>query len=462
MKKIGRLKTYSSDEIENSYVSIGFECLDRDLFNPEKCYDLLQKSGVKFARCQTGWAKCEKEKGVYDFGWLDSIVNNLLKRGIKPWFNVGFGNPVYMSDVPNETGVGCVPLFYGDETLEAWKKYVYNLTQRFKSRVEYFEIWNEPNLAHFWHPKEPRGADYARLVEITSGIIRSAYENAKIIFNTSQADCFAFLRDFLANVKKDSVDIYAFHMYTGIPEFRYAKCVEQLRKMLDENGFENVELWQGEGGYPSWAYDGHWLIKDGKTSERAQAVWQIRRYFLDVFNGIKRSSFFQMADMWEKPYAKAFEVINKPAAHGILNGITYTPKKSYNTITNLATIFSGDIKPASHYICVDIDSPSELELLSCLSMTYDKNGTPVYAYYLPVEVRRNAQITRKAEIYILDRIKEPVLIDPYTAEIFEIEGFETNQGLTKYRALPICDYPLMIAEKAAFAIEKQTPKELEV
>ncbi|MDD6215127.1 MAG: beta-galactosidase, partial [Firmicutes bacterium] len=446
MQKIGKLKTYSSNEIKNSYVSIGFECLDRDLFNPDKCYDLLQKSGVKFARCQTGWAKCEKEKGVYDFGWLDSIVDNLLERGIKPWFNVGFGNPVYMSDVPNETGVGCVPLFYGDETLEAWKKYVHALTEHFESRIEYFEIWNEPNLAHFWYPQEPNGAEYARLVDLTADVIHSIYKDAKIIFNTSQVDCFVFLKDFLANVKKSSVDIYAFHMYTSIPEFRYAKCVAQLRKMLDESGFENVELWQGEGGYPSWAYEGHWLIHDGKTSERAQAVWQLRRYFLDIFYSIKRSSFFQMADMWEKPYAKAVEVINKPAAQGILNGITYTPKESYRTITNLAAIFSGDIKPASHYICVDIDSQSELELLSCSSMSYDKNGTPVYAYYLPTEVRKNTPISYKAEISVFDRIEDPVLIDPYTAEIFEIEGFVTHQGITKYQNLPIRDYPLMIAE----------------
>ena len=120
MKKIGRLRTYTSKEIENSYVSIGFKCLDRDLFNPEKCYDLLAQSGVKYARCQTGWAKCEKEKGVYDFAWLDSITDNLLARGIIPWFCVGFGNPVYMPDVPNPTAVGCVPLYYGKETVDAW------------------------------------------------------------------------------------------------------------------------------------------------------------------------------------------------------------------------------------------------------------------------------------------------------------------------------------------------------
>ena len=44
MKSIGKLKTYTSFEIEDSYVSIGFECLDRELFNPEKCYDLLAKT----------------------------------------------------------------------------------------------------------------------------------------------------------------------------------------------------------------------------------------------------------------------------------------------------------------------------------------------------------------------------------------------------------------------------------
>ena len=65
MKLIGKFKKFSSKQIEKSYVSIGFECLDRELFNPDKCYDLLAESGVKHARVQTGWIRCEKEKGVY-------------------------------------------------------------------------------------------------------------------------------------------------------------------------------------------------------------------------------------------------------------------------------------------------------------------------------------------------------------------------------------------------------------
>lgn len=104
MKKIGGLKTYNSSEITNSCVSVGFECLDRELFKPEKCYDALVKTGVKYARCQTGWARREKVKGVYDFEWLNSVVNELLTRGVKSWFNIGYDNPVYMQNLPNPIG----------------------------------------------------------------------------------------------------------------------------------------------------------------------------------------------------------------------------------------------------------------------------------------------------------------------------------------------------------------------
>ena len=54
MKKIGMLRRRSCEEIESSRISIGFECLDRELFKPEPCYEPLQKTGVKYARCQTG------------------------------------------------------------------------------------------------------------------------------------------------------------------------------------------------------------------------------------------------------------------------------------------------------------------------------------------------------------------------------------------------------------------------
>ena len=179
MKKLGKLKTLTSKEVESSCVSIGFECLDRGLFNAEKCYGPLAETGVKYARCQTGWARCEKEKGVHDFSWLDSVVENLTKRGVIPWFNVGYGNPLYMKDAPNPTAVGCVPVYYGDEAKRAWEGFVTALCERYKDKVEHFEIWNEPDISHFWHPRQPNPSEYASFVNLTAEVIKKAHPLAK-------------------------------------------------------------------------------------------------------------------------------------------------------------------------------------------------------------------------------------------------------------------------------------------
>ena len=169
-----------------------------------------------------------------------------------------------------------------------------------------------------------------------------------------------------------------------------------------------------------------------------------------------------MADIWEKPYEKAFEVQNKPAAHGILNGIIYTPKKSYETISNLAAIFGGDISPTRTYIHIDTTGESVTELLSCQTMTFCKNNTPVYAYYLPLQLGKEHNITYTAQISVADSINDPILIDPYTGEVFDInsenitgeviENGENFTGMTSYKNLPLNDYPLVLAERSAFDI----------
>lgn len=454
MKKIGMLKTYKSDEINDSYISIGFECIDRELINPDKCYDLLAETGVKYARCQTGWARCEKEKGIYDFTWLDSIVDNLLSRGIKPWLNVGYGNPVYMKDIPNPTGVGCVPIFYGEETLIAWKNFVKEIAIRYKDKVSHYEIWNESDIGHFWYPEQPNGKEYAKFVKLTGKVIREVNPNAKIGGNVSNAYKISFMREFLSEVDKKYLDFFAIHVYTTVPEYRYSSIIYKLRKMFDEKGLHDVEFWQGEGGYPSWAYEGHWLAKDGCDDERPQAVWQLRRYFLDVFNGLKLSSFFQIADMWEKPYEKAVEVIKKPAAHGILNGITYTPKKSYETISHLSAIFNGDLKPSDYYMDVNVNSPTTLEFLSPINMTFEKNGTPIYSYYMPTEIGKPFEYSYKLVLSTLDHLDNPVVIDMYSGEVFSIEKENVVycNGFESYTDLPIKDYPIIVTDRSVIEI----------
>lgn len=78
---IGRLATRAASEIASSPWSIGGETLDRDFAVYEHYKRYLGPLGAKAIRLQAGWAKCERQPGVYDFAWLDAIVDVALPRG---------------------------------------------------------------------------------------------------------------------------------------------------------------------------------------------------------------------------------------------------------------------------------------------------------------------------------------------------------------------------------------------
>ena len=58
-KALGEIKPVASKDIEASPLSVGFETLDRKMFDPERAYEHVGRLGVKWARCQTGWARTE-------------------------------------------------------------------------------------------------------------------------------------------------------------------------------------------------------------------------------------------------------------------------------------------------------------------------------------------------------------------------------------------------------------------
>ena len=94
-RKTGKITPVDSLHATDMRFGIGMEKLDRDVFDPSKAYDQVSGLGVKRVRLQSGWMRTEKEKGKYDFAWLDEVVDNLIKRGIEPWLCMCYGNPLY-------------------------------------------------------------------------------------------------------------------------------------------------------------------------------------------------------------------------------------------------------------------------------------------------------------------------------------------------------------------------------
>ena len=93
-QQIGTLRQKTLSEVQND-LAIGCETLDRDYADYQKYKEYLEPLGMRYIRLQAGWAKTEKAKGVYDFAWLDTIIDDAVSRGLEPWVELSYGNPIY-------------------------------------------------------------------------------------------------------------------------------------------------------------------------------------------------------------------------------------------------------------------------------------------------------------------------------------------------------------------------------
>ncbi len=95
MNRIGSIKPRNTKEIKSSRITVGCETLDRDHTVWDNYKDYLPPLGVKKIRLQAGWAKCEKVQGVYNWKWLDEIIDYAVANGLEPWLQLSYGNPIY-------------------------------------------------------------------------------------------------------------------------------------------------------------------------------------------------------------------------------------------------------------------------------------------------------------------------------------------------------------------------------
>ena len=290
-ERIGTIRPRSAAEVESSNWVIGCETLDRDFIDFRQYRDYVAPLGIKLARLQGGWAKCEKVRGTYDFAWLDEIVDFLAERGVRCAIETDYGNPVY----PGGGGFDLAGGFpTGEEALAAWDRWVDALTRHFAARVDTWLMWNEPDIGKVRKTEE----DIARFNVRTARIVRRNVPNA-VIAGLSLAHCDpAFVEKCLASMGDDVVlfDAFIYHGYEVAPETSYAK-VERLREVVARLA-PRAYLWQGENGAPSeMAY--RFALSRVAWSETSQAKWDMRRMLGDLGHDI-RSSVFTICDFNHK------------------------------------------------------------------------------------------------------------------------------------------------------------------
>ena len=121
--------------------------------------------------------------------------------------------------------------------------------EHFKDRVEYFEIWNEPDIREYC-PKWIEPADYINLVKRTVPVIREVSPEAKIVVgamsNTRFPDAYDYLFELLESDIMPQVDVISWHpIYGTSPEYDlyydyyydYPQMVQKIKDTAAANGF---------------------------------------------------------------------------------------------------------------------------------------------------------------------------------------------------------------------------------
>ena len=461
MKKIGSVKPKTSLEVKHSRIGLGFEKLDRDVFDPEKAYPFVAQTGVKWARLQSGWQRTEKEKGVYDFAWLDAIVDNMLAVGVEPWLCLCYGNYLYSPEAAEHFGsVGCPPI-YSEEAKEGWKNYVTATVEHYKGRIHYYEVWNEPDGPWCWK----RGANPVELGLFTIDTAKhckAADPTCEVIgFATCRTERFGYLEELCRTGVCDYLDGISYHCYKiHDQEFEDVfKFYDDLRQRYNPR----LKIFQGESGTQS-RHDGNGALRKANWTPTKQAKFLLRHLLIDIACGVEFTSYFSCMDMIEALNGKVGDVASYLdfGYFGVVgadfdeNGRAtgeYSPKESFKALQNLCSIFHDDYEL--------LPFPCEGEVMHSMWMwgpEYDFNKARSYGFRKPNGSRGLVYWNSDSNILTQTydgtvslripptRVPDLKLVDLLTGDIFEIpEKMIVPEGqFTILKNLPIRDYPLLL------------------
>ncbi|MET3115524.1 hypothetical protein AAKU52_003273 [Pedobacter sp. CG_S7] len=453
--RVGSIKPRSTNEISSSNWLLGCETLDRDYANYDSYKQYIVPLGIKRIRLQAGWDKTEKVKGVYDWAWMDHIINDALERGLQPWVQTSYGNHNYENGGGANLGAG-VPR--SKEALLAWDNWVFALVSRYKDKVKDWEVWNEPNFGdNIENTPEKAAALNIRTIDIIKKIQPDAIVSGLAMGHISISYADSFFKILARKGKLELFDNMTYHDYSYNPDANYGK-VEMLRATLERYS-KKVKLRQGENGAPSEPRLGG-ALGDYDWSELSQAKWNTRRMLGDLGHDIE-SSVFTIIEI-----AYTGGPITKLNVKGLIKSDStkkaIRPKMAYYAVQNVASVFDNSLQRLKdlHPTFNTKDIPENGSVV--YSVGTDRS-VAVYGYENKVSKKQlftiwvddfiptNTNETRKINFTVLNgNIDNPVYVDIITGNIYKIpkSNWSKKDGKIIFNNVPIYDAPILITDES--------------
>jgi len=223
----------------------------------------------------TTWTALEPLRGVWNFAPLDTWVAAAQANGIPDIILTLGQTPAWASSNPDDVNYVGAGAPAPPTNIQDWNDYVTAVAQRYKGRIRFYEIWNEPNDNTYFT------GTVAQLAQLT----QSAYQILKGVdpqntVSSPAAYSAGYLDTLLAAGAGQYVDVIGHHFYTTPPETT-GPLIANVRLVMNKYGLGAMPLWDTEGA-----------SGDTTTPPDQAAAYMVRKYLTDLAYGSGRYDWY--------------------------------------------------------------------------------------------------------------------------------------------------------------------------
>lgn len=242
----------------------------------KKAIRLIREAGIKIVRLEINWFDVEPSPEVFDFKKHDFIINELAKNNIKILGLLQYS--------PEWTG----QKWNHPPQHDLFNRYAKKVVQRYRDRIMFWEIWNEPDNQIYW-TQQDQMLSYTSLLKSVYPAIKEMDPTAKVLMGASNVYPVLSLKKLYGHGGKDFFDIVNTHPFQNPKNPNAIKLLHStylgIRKTMADNGDSEKEVWITEIGCPgvkvpdssnTW-WEGY------SPTEEEQAEW-VRQLYTEAAN----------------------------------------------------------------------------------------------------------------------------------------------------------------------------------
>lgn len=228
----------------------------------ERNLSLMEQAHIIWVRQSIRWSEIEPTKGNFQWGKTDEIFNAFkqhpqLKPVVVLLSEPDWARPSQPTPTAPPTNIDDFAAFTGA------------FAARYGEQVDYYQVWDEPNLIAAWGGQEPSATGYTSLLAAAYKAIHAADSSATVIAaalapttetGPKNISDLIYLNDMYADGARDYMDAVAAKPYgfndapedrTVSPDTLNFSRIIALREIMIKNGDAKKSLWASEWGWNS-------------------------------------------------------------------------------------------------------------------------------------------------------------------------------------------------------------------